>query len=149
MGPMGRKSCTGVMRSGPLHTFKLGGSQGQPKALRNLEARFPGPQRGYLMLGKRCLLPANKALGIRPFRCIWTGHMLGGWLPTCILGGRDKGNFQGNFCMLKQTQRILGIRLRLPFALSNVLTSRQLSPQRNVILPASKTCQWTVGSKEI
>ena len=46
--------------------------------------------------------------------------------------------------MLKQTYRILGVRLRLPFAHGKVLTLRQLSPQRNVTLPVSRTCQWTI-----
>ena len=43
---MGRKSCPGVMRGGPLYIFKLGGGQGESEALKILEARFPGPTEG-------------------------------------------------------------------------------------------------------
>ena len=31
-GPVGRKSCTGVVRSDLLYTFRLGGGQGQHKS---------------------------------------------------------------------------------------------------------------------
>ena len=35
------------------------------------------------------LLLSNKTLVMRPFRCVSVGHMLGGRLPTHILGGLE------------------------------------------------------------
>ena len=48
-----------------------------------------------------------------------------------------------------ESYRVLGVRLRLPVALSNVLTSRQLNSYRKVALPVSRTCQWAINRKEI
>ena len=53
---------------------------------------FQDPE-GAATVGKGHLLPSNKTWVMRPFRCVSMGHMLGGWSPACILGGRDKGTF--------------------------------------------------------
>ena len=53
---MGRKSCTGIMRSGPLYTFKLGGGQGERKSLRNFGSKFSRTMRGLAVAGKGSLI---------------------------------------------------------------------------------------------
>ena len=71
------------------------------------------------------------------------------------LGGRDKGSFPffSFLYILKKTYKILegwdNVKLRLPFALSKVLTLKQLNSQRKVTLLVSRTCQWAVDSKKI
>jgi len=82
------------------------------------------------LLGKGHLLLSNKTLVMRPFRGISVGHMLGEGRLTYILVCVG-GAFQRNFYMLKETLQDPGgqdnVKLRLPFARSKILTSRQLS----------------------
>ena len=70
--------------------------------------------RGLAIVRKRLLLFSKNSV-MRSFRCVSLGHMLGVWLLTYMLRGRDKGSFQRNFC-IKYTHRILGRGLRLPLA---------------------------------
>lgn len=71
-------------------------------------------------------------------------NIYGGW-------GTDKGSFKRDFYVKGDLQDPGGqayVKLRLPFASSEVLTLRQLSSWRKVTLPVSRTCQWTVGCKD-
>ena len=53
---LGRKSCTGIMRSGLLHTFKLRGGQGQLKSLRYLGSKVSRTLKGLALVGKRSFI---------------------------------------------------------------------------------------------
>ena len=70
-----------------------------------------------------------------------SGSYAWGMIVNIYLGGRgrDKGSFQRNFCMLKWTHRMLGIRLR------NMEAAGFLEEGHSV----SRTCQWAIGRKEI
>ena len=73
--------------------------------------------------------------------------MLRRWLPTCILGGRDKGSFQRGFYWILEIIWDYA-KLRLSFAFSKVLTLKSLSSWRKVTVPVLGMWQWAVSIKE-
>ena len=61
----------------------------------------------------------------------------------------DLGGVEIKEADLQDSQGWDDAKLRFSFAPSKVSSSRQLSSQREVILPVSRTCQWATGGKGI
>ena len=83
---MGRKNFNGVMRRGPVYTFKLGAGQGQCKAPMYFGNKISRTLWGLAIVGKSHLFLSNKTLVMRSFRCLSVGHMFGEMIAYVYLG---------------------------------------------------------------